>query len=75
MGKTDLSPPTPPSPSRGMWACSPAVSIIQIQKKSRGSLPAAGRLGVTVPNLLVKPLPFGSGKAQGQSKMYLVVDD
>lgn len=74
MGETDPSL-CPPSPSPGTWACSPVVTTIQIQKKSRGFLPAADGLGVTAPILLIKPLHFGSGKAQGQSKTYLVADD
>lgn len=64
-----------PLPPPGTWALSPLVSTIRIQKKSQGYLLAAVQLSVSVPILPVKPLNFGSSKAQGQSKMYAAVDD
>lgn len=66
-----ITPLLPP----GTWALSPFVSTIQIQKKSQGYLLAAVQLSISVPILPVKPLNFGSSKAQGQNKTYVVVDD
>lgn len=64
-----------PTPSPGTWAHSHVVSTIQIQKKSRGYLPASVHLGAYVPIWTANSLRFGSCKAQGQSKTHVAAVD